>query len=118
MTIASRQQTISSTGGGLRRTFGVAALFMAATLSSCSSVGTTNTVALTGKPQAAHMTVARNETTPRIFGYSTPVKLSQTGSVQALPEPLVKPRRTASLGSSPYICSPSGFGRRSTCFLR
>ncbi len=117
MTITTRQQTFSSTGRGPGRILGVAALLGAATLSSCSSVSTTNMTALTGEPHQARVTVARNETTPRVFGYSTPVKLSQPAPDRA-GDPIVKPRRTASLGSSPYICSPSGFGRKSTCFLR
>lgn len=36
--------------------------------------------------------------------------------VPAVPEP--SSEKVRYLGSAPHICSPSGFGRKSTCFLR
>ena len=38
------------------------------------------------------------------------------GRVPAAPEP--RSERVRYLGSAPHICSPSGFGRKSTCFSR
>lgn len=66
----------------------------------------------------ARLTVARSETKTRVFGYSTAAKPSPSASDRALADLMAKPRRTALLGNSPYICSPSGFGRKSSCFLR
>lgn len=119
MTIARRQQqTIIRTGRGLRHILTAMAILGAGFSASCSSAVDTDAVADIGKSHPTRMTVARNVTAPRVFGYSTPVKLLQTEPDRPRPDQAIKPRRSASLGSSPYICSPSGFGRKSTCFLR
>jgi hypothetical protein len=50
-------------------------------------------------------------------GYSTPSKGIAQGK-QAATQRTVKLVRTTYLGRAPYICTPSGFGSTSRCFLR
>ncbi|WP_133123836.1 hypothetical protein [Phyllobacterium zundukense] len=53
------------------------------------------------------------------FGYSSPLKETTTRkaikNVRVISETVVKARY---LGRAPYICTPSGFGRTSSCFAR
>ncbi|WP_426130579.1 hypothetical protein [Pararhizobium sp. PWRC1-1] len=53
------------------------------------------------------------------FGYSSPLKgnttRKATKNVEVISETVVKARY---LGRAPYICTPSGFGRTSSCFAR
>ena len=52
------------------------------------------------------------------FATRQPVKVMQVESAPRPPVETAQFKRTAYLGNAPYICSPSGFGRKSACFLR
>lgn len=51
-------------------------------------------------------------------GYAVPEKKPARNKQIAVTERAVKLVRTTYLGRAPYICTPSGFGRTSSCFLR
>jgi len=74
--------------------------------SECCSVGKT--------------TAAITATKTKTYAFATPKPVVKTrhdsGSKPAVSN--INASQTAFLGSAPYICSPSGFGRKSACFLR
>ncbi|AFL49929.1 hypothetical protein ABIE78_004288 [Sinorhizobium fredii] len=51
-------------------------------------------------------------------GYAVPGKKPVRNKQVAVTQRAVKLVRTTYLGRAPYICTPSGFGRTSSCFLR
>ncbi|KJF72170.1 hypothetical protein [Agrobacterium arsenijevicii] len=51
------------------------------------------------------------------YGYEKTGNAAVTLVADASDTPAISPRHSYS-GSSPYICSPSGFGQKSRCFLR
>lgn len=51
------------------------------------------------------------------YGYSKSVPMGRPAEAPRKPV-LAKAQMTSYLGSAPYICSASGFGRKSRCFLR
>lgn len=53
----------------------------------------------------------------RAAGYPLPDRKPVQGK-QAVAQRAVKLMRTTYLGRAPYICTPSGFGSTSRCFLR
>lgn len=78
------------------------ALFLAAMVSGCSST-----------------TVERVETSSvtRQVGYAAPSK-TLAPNKPAATQRAVKLVRDSYLGRAPFICTPSGFGKTSRCFLR
>jgi hypothetical protein len=57
-----------------------------------------------------------DRSTPGWLAQGTTVKTRAPSLMPAVPEPRVEKVRY--LGNAPHICSPSGFGRMSTCFSR
>ncbi len=51
------------------------------------------------------------------YGYDKTGNAAVTLVADTYDTPTISPRHSYS-GSSPYICSPSGFGQKSRCFLR
>lgn len=105
----------------LHRLAGTAVMvFTLGLLTSCSAIFAPEEASAPARPPSTK--VSHNTLKPKVYGYSVPVKLSeQTGTEAAsppAPRKVSKPEKTAYLGSAPYICSPSGFGRKSSCFLR
>jgi hypothetical protein len=80
----------------------ILALSLAAMVSGCSSTS-----------------VERIETSSvtRQVGYAAPSK-TLAPNKQAATQRAVKLVRESYLGRAPYICTPSGFGKTSRCFLR
>ncbi len=82
---------------------GIFALLVAATASACAAV--------------ADQSIQTSSLTKEI-GY--PVSTSEPLAAKrvAVTQNAIKLERTAYLGRAPYICTPSGFGTTSRCFLR
>ncbi|MGX5665217.1 hypothetical protein G6N76_08710 [Rhizobium daejeonense] len=53
------------------------------------------------------------------YGYSNADEMSKASADKdTIAAPQARETKTAYLGSAPYICSASGFGQKSRCFLR
>ena len=80
---------------------------LAPTLSSCT---------------ATHMEVAAMNTKSTGFGYPNPAKPKDPTKKTAVGIDRTVTSSTVAtatyLGSAPYICTPSGFGRKPSCFAR
>jgi hypothetical protein len=75
---------------------------------SCAVVNDdTSSIAATSPKQAVVATKVAHVN--KVYGYSAAAK----PDAQA-----IKVRATAYFGTGPYICSPSGFGQKSRCFVR
>ncbi|WP_018238382.1 hypothetical protein [Ensifer sp. BR816] len=79
------------------------AVLLAATLAGCSAT--------------ADRSVKTASPTKQV-GYAVPGKKPARNKQIAVTQRAVKLVRTSYLGRAPYICTPSGFGRTSSCFLR
>lgn len=91
-----------------------------AVLSSCS-VTDNDTADATGCCTVGKTSTAIASTKTKTYAFATPkpVKILRSESAaKTASATTVNPSRTAFLGNAPYICSPSGFGRKSACFLR
>ncbi len=74
-------------------------------------------VALTGCSTTTDRSVKTASLIKQV-GYAVPGKKPATNKQIAVTQRAVKLVRTTYLGRAPYICTPSGFGRTSNCFLR
>ncbi|MDZ7928167.1 MAG: hypothetical protein U5L46_14455 [Agrobacterium sp.] len=85
------------------------------TTASCSVVED----AVLIKTASADMTTVKSRVAPAkaSYGYEKTGNAAVTLVADAYDTPTISPRHSYS-GSSPYICSPSGFGQKSRCFLR
>lgn len=81
----------------------ILALLIAATASACSAV--------------ADQSIQTSSVTKEI-GYPVSTGEPLAAKRTAVTQKTTKLERTAYLGRAPYICTPSGFGSTSRCFLR
>jgi hypothetical protein len=99
------QRKISSESFGSRGKLARCALavLVAATLAGCSAT-TDRSV--------------KTASLSKQVGYAVPTKKTARSKPIAVTQRAIKLVRTSYLGRAPYICTPSGFGRTSSCFLR
>lgn len=91
---------------------------MCVVMASCSVADKDVTVAQAQtKKVVAVKTVATASSKAKTYAFpsSEPVAVAMQEERGASP---MRENRSAYLGSAPYICSPSGFGRKASCFLR
>lgn len=62
--------------------------------------------------------VRRTTSDATAYGYGDTRSGRKTVADDVINTQPARATRTAYLGSAPYICSPSGFGQKSRCFLR
>ncbi|TCN33174.1 hypothetical protein [Sinorhizobium americanum] len=79
------------------------AVLLAATLTGCSTT--------------ADQSIKTASLTKEV-GYAVPAKKTARIKPVIATQRAAKVVRTTYLGRAPYICTPSGFGRTSSCFLR
>ncbi|ATN33149.1 hypothetical protein ACO34A_04950 [Rhizobium sp. ACO-34A] len=96
------------------------AIALAATSLASCSVADAELAANEPQPSRQHdETIRKTRSTTEAYGYSSSDEMRQASAGDnAIEMPQARETKTAYLGSAPYICSPSGFGQKSRCFLR
>nr|WP_051000058.1 hypothetical protein [Sinorhizobium fredii] len=84
---------------------------------ACSALAVLLAAALAGCSATTDKNIKTASLTKQV-GYALPEKKPARNKRIAVTEQTVKLVRTTYLGRAPYICTPSGFGRTSSCFLR
>ncbi|MCC0033585.1 MAG: hypothetical protein H6890_10600 [Brucellaceae bacterium] len=95
-------------------------------LTACSTVDQTTRTSAVG-PGIKHVSPAKTSTVKHkaAYAYAVPEigrvatkKTKRTASLTRRNNPKSYRVSSAPLGHAPYICTPSGFGRRVNCYLR
>lgn len=104
-------------GAMLRLSVLTAVALGAALLASCS-VADEELATSESAPRKQQATVHKTTSDTTAYGYGETRNGRKTVADDAVNTQPTRASRTAYLGSAPYICSPSGFGQKSRCFLR
>lgn len=109
-----------------KRSGGMLGLSMAGVITvasmSLASCSVADAEIATNEPQPKKLqeeTIRKTRSNTEAYGYSSSDGMRQASTDDNIGElPRARETKTAYLGSAPYICSPSGFGQKSRCFLR
>ena len=109
----------NSSGGVLKLSVAGAIALAAMSLASCSVA---DAEIASNEPQSVKQqeeTIRRTRSDTESYGFSNSEELRQANAdINGMETTQARETKTAYLGSAPYICSPSGFGQKSRCFLR
>lgn len=89
---------------------------VAFSVASCSAVETP-LLSDNSAPKIQNEVSHRVSAPKKSYAYDKP-SVTLVSSVEAESEPAVAVTKVNDLGSSPYTCSPSGFGQKARCYLR
>jgi hypothetical protein len=89
---------------------------VAFSVASCSAVETT-LLSDNSAPKIKNEISHRVSAPKKSYAYDK-ASVTLVSSVEAESEPAVAVTKVNDLGSSPYTCSPSGFGQKARCYLR
>ncbi|AWI60422.1 hypothetical protein [Sinorhizobium fredii] len=84
---------------------------------ACSALAVLLAATLAGCSATTDKSIKTASLTKQV-GYALPEKKPARNKQVAATQRAVKLVRTTYLGRAPYVCTPSGFGRTSSCFLR
>ncbi|PZU88548.1 MAG: hypothetical protein DI528_04670 [Shinella sp.] len=97
----------------------IAGVIAAISLASCSAA---DAELATNEPQPSRQheeTIRKSRSNTEAYGYTSSNDMQQANAGDnAIDISQARETKTAYLGSAPYICSASGFGQKSRCFLR